>query len=55
MKMGDEQKLSLFEAYLTGMGQLVAWLFPAIVTGVVVALAQRALLPPPSSTRGGNS
>lgn len=44
----QERTSSLFEAYLRGTAELVVWLLPAIVTGVVVALAQRALLEPPS-------
>jgi hypothetical protein len=40
------QKRSLLEAYLQGTADLVVWLFPAVVMGIVVALAQRALLEP---------
>jgi len=51
----ERQELSLIGAYLLGAGQLVAWLLPAIVSGIVVALAQRALLPdPPPPNRGEN-
>jgi hypothetical protein len=52
--MAERQELSLIEAYLVGAGQLVAWLLPAVVTGIVVALAQRVFLPDPPTTRGGN-
>jgi hypothetical protein len=39
-----DRKRSLLEAYLQGTADLVVWLFPAIVMGIVVALSQRALL-----------
>jgi len=48
-----DQKRSLLEAYLQGTADLVVWLFPAVVMGIVVALAQRALLEPTKS-RGEN-
>ncbi len=48
-----DQKRSLIGAYIQGTADLVIWLFPAIVTGIVVALAQRALLSPENS-RGEN-
>lgn len=44
-----DRKRSLIEAYLQGAADLVVWLFPAIVTGIVVALSQRALLSPANS------
>jgi hypothetical protein len=44
-----DQKRSLIGAYIQGTADLVIWLFPAIVTGIVVALAQRALLSPENS------
>jgi hypothetical protein len=55
-----EKKRSLFESYLFGLGQVVVWLLPSVVVGLTVALAQRAFLPPSSSSasvesRGGKS
>lgn len=53
-----EKKRSLFESYLYGIGQVVVWLFPSVVIGLTVVLAQRAFLPPSSSSvesRGGKT
>ena len=48
-----EQKSSLLEAYLKGARDLVVWLFPAVVVGLVITLSHRAFLPPPPAN-GGN-
>lgn len=42
--MDRGQRHSLLEAYLLGFADLVVWLFPAIVTGLVVTLSHRVLL-----------
>lgn len=48
MERGQEH--SLIEAYLMGFADLVVWLFPAIVTGLVVTLSQRVLLSSPTNS-----
>lgn len=53
--MVDQKRpLSLVEAYIQGVADLVVWLLPAVVTGLVIATAQRVFLEPPKSENRGN-